>query len=65
MEREKDLHGLEISHNLRYAAGHMVAYAMHQCLGPEEARKFVPMMWKEVVWERYEEYLTEHSNGSK
>ena len=33
-EKAKDEHGLEIAHNLRYAAGHIIAYAVHVCVGP-------------------------------
>jgi len=59
-EREKDPHGVEISHTLRYAAGNIVAYAIHVCVGPEEARKYIPEMWKDVVHERFDEYRKEH-----
>lgn len=61
-EREKDPHGIEIAHTLRYAAGNIVAYAIHVCVGPEEARKHIPEMWKSVVHERYADYRKEHLN---
>jgi hypothetical protein len=61
-EREKDPHGVEISHNLRYAAGQIIAYAMYVCLGPVELRKHLPDMWKAVVFERFDEYQKEHLN---
>ena len=61
-ERDKDAHGIEIAHTLRYAAGNIVAYAMHVCLGPDEARKYIPEMWKSVVHERFDEYRKEHLN---
>ena len=62
-EREKDPHGVEIAHTLRYAAGNIIAYAIHVCVGPDKAREYVPEMWKAVVFERYEEYRKEHLNG--
>ena len=61
-EREKDAHGVEIAHTLRYAAGNIVAYAIHACVGPDKAREYIPEMWKAVVFERYEEYRKEHLN---
>ena len=62
-EREKDARGLEISHMLRYAAGNILAYAIHVCVGPKQAAEFIPEMWKDVVNERYEEYRKEHINA--
>ena len=59
-EQDKDPHGIEISHSLRYAAGNIVAYAIHACIGPEEAKKVLPDMWKAVFYERFDEYRKEH-----
>ena len=59
-EREKDPHGVEIAHSLRYAAGNIVAYAIYVCVGPEEAKKFLPDMWKTVFYERFDDYRKEH-----
>jgi hypothetical protein len=59
-EREKDPHGVEIAHTLRYAAGNIIAYAIHVCVGQEEARKHIPEMWKAVVHERFDAYRKEH-----
>jgi hypothetical protein len=50
-EKNKDAHGVEIAHTLRYAAGHIISYAMHVCVGPEKAKEFLPEMWKTVVYE--------------
>jgi len=61
-ERDKDPHGIEIAHNLRYAAGNIVAYAIHVCVGAEEAKKQIPDMWKSVVFERFDPYRKEHLN---
>jgi hypothetical protein len=61
-EQDKDPHGIEISHSLRYAAGHIIAYAMHVCVGPDRAREMVPDMWKSVVFERFDPYRKEHLN---
>jgi hypothetical protein len=59
-ERDKDPHGIEIAHGLRYAAGNIVAYMVYVCVGPEKAKEFLPEMWKNVFFERYEDYRKEH-----
>jgi hypothetical protein len=59
-ERDKDEHGIEIAHSLRYAAGNIIAYAIHVCVGPEKAREYVPDMWKAVFYERFDDYRKEH-----
>ena len=59
-ERNKDEHGLEISHNLRYAAGHILAYAVCVCVGQDKAKEILPDLWKDIVFERYDEYRKEH-----
>lgn len=59
-EKEKDEHGIEIAHNLRYAAGHILAYAIHVCVGPEKAKEVLPDLWKDIVFERYDDYRKEH-----
>lgn len=61
-ERDKDAHGIEIAHGLRYAAGNIVAYMIHVCVGPEKAKEFLPDMWKTVFFERYDDYRKEHLN---
>jgi hypothetical protein len=63
-ERDKDAHGIEIAHNLRYAAGHIVAYAVQVCVGHEKAREYMPALWKNVVFERFDEYRKEHLNAN-
>ena len=59
-EREKDPHGIEIAHGLRYAAGNIMAYAVHVCVGPEKAKEILPEMWKSVFYERFDDYRKEH-----
>lgn len=59
-EADKDPHGIEIAHSLRYAAGNIVAYAVHVCVGAEEAKKILPDMWKSIFYERFDEYRKEH-----
>lgn len=59
-ERDKDAHGIEIAHGLRYAAGNIVAYMVYVCVGPEKAKEFLPDMWKTVFFERYDDYRKEH-----
>jgi hypothetical protein len=62
-EREKDERGLEAAHMLRYAAGNILAYAIHVCVGQEKAADYIPEMWKDVVNERFAEYREEHLNA--
>jgi hypothetical protein len=59
-EREKDSHGIEIAHSLRYAAGHIIAYAVQVCVGPEKAKDILPEVWKNVFYERFDDYRKEH-----
>ncbi len=60
-ERDHDQRGLEIGHTLRYAAGHMIAYLVHYCVGEEKAREVMPEVWKAIVAERFEDYYKEHT----
>jgi hypothetical protein len=59
-ERDKDSHGIEIAHGLRYAAGNIVAYMVYVCVGSEKAKEFLPDMWKNIFFERYDDYRKEH-----
>jgi hypothetical protein len=59
-EKDKDEHGLEIAHSLRYAAGSVIAYAIHVCIGPEKAKEVLPAMWKTIFHERFDAYRKEH-----
>jgi hypothetical protein len=61
-EKDKDAHGIEIAHGLRYAAGNIVSYMIHVCVGPEKAAEYMPDVWKEIVPERFDEYRKEHLN---
>jgi hypothetical protein len=61
-ERNKDEHGVEIAHTLRYAAGNIIAYAVHVCVGPEKAAEVMPEVWKSIVFERYDTYKAEVLN---
>jgi len=62
-EKDKDPHGIEISHGLRFAAGNIVAYAVHVCVGGEKAREVLPEVWKTIFNERFDEYRKEHLNA--
>lgn len=62
-EQDKDPHGIEIAHGLRYAAGNIVVYAAHVCLGAEQARTVIPEIWKAVFFERFDDYRKEHLNA--
>lgn len=64
LEQKKDAHGIEIAHGLRYAAGHIIAYAVHVCLGEEKAKEVMPEVWKTIYFERYDDYRKEHLNGN-
>lgn len=59
-EKTKDEHGIEIAHGLRYAAGNIIAYAVHVCVGGEKAKEYMPEVWKHIVAERYDDYRKEH-----
>ena len=61
-ERDKDKHGIEIAHGLRYSAGNIIAYAMLVSIGPEKAKEFLPDMWKATIHERFDDYRKEHLN---
>tara|TARA_R110000823_G_scaffold198845_1_gene330002 strand:+ start:1161 stop:1607 length:447 start_codon:yes stop_codon:yes gene_type:complete len=62
-EKDKDAHGIEIAHGLRYAAGNIIAYIVHTCVGPEKAAEYMPEVWKSIVIERFDEYSKEHLNA--
>jgi hypothetical protein len=59
-EKSKDEHGIEIAHNLRYATGHIVAFMVEACLSKNEAKKILPEVWKDIVFERFDDYRKEH-----
>jgi purine-cytosine permease-like protein len=61
-ERTKDEHGIEIAHGLRYAVGNIITYAVHICVGPEQAANYMPEVWKQIMVERYDNYRKEHLN---
>ena len=62
-ETNKDEHGVEIAHGLRYAVGNIIAYAIHVCIGMEKAKEVLPDMWKTIFYERFDDYRKEHLNG--
>ena len=61
-EKDKDPHGIEIAHGLRYATGHIVAYIITVCVGAEKAKTYLPEMWKSIFYERFDDYRQEHLN---
>jgi hypothetical protein len=63
-EKDKDVHGIEIAHGLRYAAGHIIAYAIHVCIGAEKAKEVLPEVWKNIYFDRYDEYRKEHLDAN-
>lgn len=62
-EKEKDEHGIEFSHTLRYAIGNIIAYMIHACNGRENAKEYIAEMWKDIVFERFDQYRLEHINA--
>ena len=62
-EKDKDPHGLEIAHNLRYAVGHVVSFMVQTCVGYEKAKEILPEVWKAMVFERFDDYRKEHLNA--
>jgi len=60
LEKTGEEHSLEIAHGLRYAAGNIVSYMVHVCVGPEKAAELMPEVWKHIVAERFEDYRKEH-----
>lgn len=62
-EQNKDEHGIELSHTLRYAVGQIVAYMITVCSGRDKSAIYIPEMWKAVACERFDEYKKEHLNG--
>jgi hypothetical protein len=62
-QRDKDPHGLEIAHGLRYAAGHIIVYSVQVCVGIEKAREVLPLVWKDIFYERFDDYAKEHLNA--
>ena len=61
-EHDKDQHGIEIAHSLRYASGHIIAYAIAVCVGAEKAKEILPEVWKAMFYERFDDYRKEHLN---
>ena len=59
-EQDKDEHGLEIAHGLRFAAGNIIVFAIIACVGEEEAKKHIPELWKCIFNERFDDYRREH-----
>jgi len=64
-EKTKDDHGVEIAHGLRYAAGHIIAYAVVVCVGNEKAKEIMPELWKDIVNERFDDYRKEVISDEK
>jgi hypothetical protein len=63
-ERDKDPHGIEIAHSLRYASGHIIAYAVQVCVGLEKTKEILPEVWKNIFYERFDEYCKEHLDAN-
>ena len=64
-ERNKDEHGLEIAHGLRYAAGHILSYALHVCVGRNKAQEILPELWKDIFFERFDDYKKGHLDANE
>lgn len=59
-ERDKDEHGLEIAHGMRFAAAQIIAYAVILCVGERKAEEYLPELWKLIMSERFDDYRKEH-----
>jgi hypothetical protein len=58
-EAKKKENLLDISHGLRYAAGHIMAYATIREFGLEKANDIMGDVWQHI-FENLDEYKTEH-----
>jgi hypothetical protein len=61
-ERNKDVHGLELGHALRYRIIDVIAYIVVLCYGRDTAMEVLPEYYKLIGNERLKEYL-EEQNG--
>lgn len=59
-ERDRDEHGLEIAHGLRFKLGNVVTYSVVLCVGEDKAAEYLPDVWKFIMSERFEDYRKEH-----
>lgn len=59
-EKNKNEDLLAISHGLRYAAGHIMTYAVISEMGLEEANKIMQAVWQSIFFEKFDDYKQEH-----
>ena len=59
-ERNKDEHGLEIAHGLRFKLGSIFTLSVVLCVGEEKAAEYLPEVWKFIMSERFDDYRKEH-----
>lgn len=62
-ESDKEKHGLEIAHGLRYAVANVAAYIVFNTNSRERALEILSKAWKCWMPERIEDYLKEHSHA--
>lgn len=59
-EQDRDAHGLELAHVLRYAVAQVFVYLITVSLGEDRARAVLPQALKRMMPERMFIYLKEH-----
>lgn len=64
-EEDKDEHGLELGHVLRYQVATAVGFTVRALYGPGIAAQVLPEYYKRLCSERFSEYLKEHLGEHK
>jgi len=62
-EETLDSHGLEIAHTLRYAVAHVFIFLITKLHGIEEAVPILQEAMKEMIPERFADYIKERQNA--
>lgn len=63
-ESDKDPHGIEIAHTLRYAVAQVVTFLIVHFNGMSKATEILPEALKEMIPERFDDYRKEHSDAA-
>jgi hypothetical protein len=62
MERSGDAHQVEIAHGLRYAVANVGMYLVSVLNSRERAEEILPLLWKAMMPERFDDYMKEHGH---
>lgn len=65
MEKSGDAHQVEIAHGLRYAVANVGMYLVSVLNSRERAEEILPLLWKAMMPERFDDYLKEHIHVSE